>query len=346
MMRAVKKPDGTIAYKQVAELDKATESKKGQKSDKAWVKEKAREVAKARDAEFHETKRKEQRKNANTYGASEIYTRRSDRQGQVHVEVSQYLADLRLEDEQARHAQKDTKQPGQYRLIKEALDAEESKYQQKVLKAREVSYSRTRKRMGVRGGGKQGDSTDEEDNAELSDEQFRKLCQARNDSANKELAMSGAKLLKPVKAEAVPGKKAQSPKAAASASAPARSDRNTQKRELYNPGPSNVYVDPRSAAAQEQAAAEADHWASLKQESEISAQHREQGTVEGRPSSGRNSRNNRKQGKGKGGAKGGNSAKGGGNKGSGKGNSKGSNRSGKGRGRGSRPNHSEKSTDK
>ena len=68
MMRAVKKPDGTIAYKQVAELDKATgslqsgdaahrvfwcsvsigalvaESKKGQKSDKAWVKEKAREV--------------------------------------------------------------------------------------------------------------------------------------------------------------------------------------------------------------------------------------------------------------------------------------------------------------
>ena len=42
--------------------------------------------------------------------------------------------------------------------------------------------------------------------------------------------MSGAKLLKPVKAEAVPGKKAQSPKAAASASAPARSDRNTQKR--------------------------------------------------------------------------------------------------------------------
>jgi len=119
-------------------------------------------------------------------------------------------------------------------------------------------------------------------------------------------------------------------------------------QELYNPGPSNAYVDPRSAAAQEQAASEAGHWASLKQESEISAQHREQGTVEGRPSSGRNSRNNRKrEGKGKGGAKGGNSAKGGGNKGSsGKGNSKGSNSKGKGRGRGSRPNHSEKSTDK
>jgi len=322
MMRAVKKPDGTLVYKPVAELDKAAEIKKGPKSDKVWVKEKQREVVKARDAEFKETKRSAMQKQAKTYGASEIYTRRSDRQGQVHVEVTKYLADLRLEEEQARRAQKDTKKPQEYRLIKEALDAEEAKYQQKVLKAREVSYARTRKRMGVRGGGKQDDSSDEDDPSKLSDVDFRKLCQARNDSANKDMAMSGGKLLKPIKAEPVPNaKKSQNNKPSPRP--------NNSKKELYNPEPSKAYVDPRSVAAQDQAVAEAQHWADLKEESDLSALDREQGNT--RPASGRGGR--KRDGKPKGGGKGNNSGKGG-NKNNSSGNKTKNGSKGKGSGRG------------
>ena len=44
------------------------------------------------------------------------------------VEVSQYLADLRLEDEAARSANMHVTKPGQYQFIKESLDVEEAKH--------------------------------------------------------------------------------------------------------------------------------------------------------------------------------------------------------------------------
>lgn len=44
--------------------------------------------------------------------------------------VSQYLADLRLEEEAARSQNMHTTKPGQYQLIKECLNAEEAKHNQ------------------------------------------------------------------------------------------------------------------------------------------------------------------------------------------------------------------------
>ncbi len=48
-----------------------------------------------------------------------------------------------------------------------------------MVKARETEYARTRKRMGVRGAKDGGESSDEEDNKQLSEEDFRKLCQVQ-----------------------------------------------------------------------------------------------------------------------------------------------------------------------
>ena len=85
-------------------------------------------MANARQKEHSADRRAPQSRNAKTYGASEIYSRRSDKQSEVKVQVSKYLADLRLEEEQARTAQMHVKNPGQYQFIKEALDVEEAKY--------------------------------------------------------------------------------------------------------------------------------------------------------------------------------------------------------------------------
>eukprot|EP00656_Telonema_subtile_P050012 TRINITY_DN6369_c0_g1_i1.p1 TRINITY_DN6369_c0_g1~~TRINITY_DN6369_c0_g1_i1.p1 ORF type:complete len:351 (-),score=106.77 TRINITY_DN6369_c0_g1_i1:516-1568(-) len=301
MLRAVKKPDGSIVYKPVSEIEKAAVNASNQKpkSDQAWLKEKQAAVVQARVKESSQSQRNTQKKNAKTYGASEIYNRRSVKQDKIHVDVSQYLADLRLEEAQARRAQKDTKKPEEYRFIKEALDAEEAKYQQKVVKARETEYARTRKRMGVRGAKDGGESSDEEDNKQLSEEDFRKLCQARNESANKELADSNIKLITPVTPAAEAKKQTQKLRAQ-------QVDRDSRSsRQEYVPPATTGYVDPRSFAAQEQAAAEAHKWQSLKEESEVYAQERERGGItEPRPKGkggGSRNRNRRSDSKGKGG---------------------------------------------
>lgn len=307
MLRAVKKPDGSIVYKPVAEIEKAAANAAQQKpkSDKAWLKEKQAAVVQARVKENSQSQRNAQKKNAKTYGASEIYNRRSVRQDKIQVEVSQYLADLRLEEAQARRAQKDLKKPEEYRFIKEALDAEEAKYQQRVVKARENEYARTRRRMGVRGPKEGAESSDEEDNKQLSEQDFRKLCEARNESANKELADSNIKLIQPITPAAEAKKQNQRARAQ-----PA--DRERSSRQLYVPPASTGYVDPRSMAAQEQAVLEADMWQSLKQESELSALERDKGCEP--TNKGKGSRNNRRRndGKGKGKGKGSNNKSSGG----------------------------------
>ena len=66
------------------------------------------------------------------------------------MEASQYLQDLRLEEEQARAANMHINQKGRYQIIKESLDAEEAKFNAKTLKAREKSYERAQRKAGVR----------------------------------------------------------------------------------------------------------------------------------------------------------------------------------------------------
>eukprot|EP00658_Telonema_sp_P-2_P033427 TRINITY_DN24542_c0_g1_i1.p1 TRINITY_DN24542_c0_g1~~TRINITY_DN24542_c0_g1_i1.p1 ORF type:complete len:164 (-),score=56.93 TRINITY_DN24542_c0_g1_i1:714-1205(-) len=140
--------------------------------------------------------------------------------------------------------------------------------------------------MGVRGAkdGADGESSDEEENKQLSEEEFKQLCQARNESARKELNQRGLKVIasQPIQAKSLPAPKP-------------RVNGRANKEQV--PQQASVgYVDPYSAAAQEQAAAEASKWQNLKEESELSAQHRES-------QSKKINKPNNKSGKGKGGGR-------------------------------------------
>jgi len=56
------------------------------------------------------------------------------------VEVSQYLADLRLEEAAAKSANMHVSKPGQYKFIKESLDVEEAKYNEVGLTKRTMLF--------------------------------------------------------------------------------------------------------------------------------------------------------------------------------------------------------------
>lgn len=311
MLRAVKNQKGEIVWKSVAEIEKAAavKAQPKPKSDKDWLREKERAVVNARQKEHSADRRAQQSRNAKTYGASEFYTKRNDKQSQVQVPVSKYLADLRLEEEQARTAQMHTKNPGGYRFIKEALDVEEDKYRKQVAKARERAYEQTRRRMGVRGGKKStGDSSDEEDDQNLSEEEFRRLCQARNESAKKEVERRGGKVVAPSREECEVSTRAEQ-------SSKGNGSRIRERTEFESQA-SVGYVDPRSMQAQEQAADEFSMYQTLKEVSEQQALSRDKGDNQhGKGKGNRNNRNNRRRndGKGKGKGKGG-GGKGGGNK--------------------------------
>jgi len=335
MLRAVKSHDGKIVFKPVSQLDAKPEAKP--QDEKAWLKEKQKAVVDARVQERRAVENNKKKASAEIYGRDEIYQGRSrggggGRNSRVReVEVSQYLQDLRLEEAQARSNGLHNSKPGQYMIIKESLDAEEAKHNQAALKAREKAYQRSQRRHGVHNS--RDDKADDSDEAEhvMSEEEFKRLAQARAKAADNELARDGVKLRAPI-----PKREEEEAKARAKAKEEEdRRDRRQRDRESKAEKQqqnseakqaASGYVNGSSAEARAAAASEAALWAERKEQSEEIKLVNDK-----RPDSAKKRSGSRKgKGKGKGGGSKGGGSKGGGGRGGGRSSGSGRNASGRG----------------
>lgn len=123
------------------------------KKDLGFIKQKERELAEKRIAERRALDHAE-RKQKEKMGLLEKRPQRKN----VYVKESAELLRYREEEALARAAGMDKKQPGQFRVIAEALEVEEAKHAEKVKKARDKAYVAARKRAGIDGKVRIGDS--------------------------------------------------------------------------------------------------------------------------------------------------------------------------------------------
>eukprot|EP00873_Tetraselmis_striata_P043196 jgi/Tetstr1/463460/TSEL_008353.t1 len=183
LCRRVKDSSGKFVYRPVqadgTEAGGQTKPKNDEEEEKKWIQMKEREVQEARLRDARQQSAKQMREKEKL-GLVE----KSGRAREPTVKVPAALQRLREEHEAALKVGMQTSKPGEYILIKEALNIEEKRYHARVKDAKEKAYKRTRGKLRVAGRAGIGDSDedlDEEDTALVPKQELHDIDDYRRD---------------------------------------------------------------------------------------------------------------------------------------------------------------------
>uniref|UniRef100_A0A7S1SKM9 Uncharacterized protein n=1 Tax=Tetraselmis chuii TaxID=63592 RepID=A0A7S1SKM9_9CHLO len=181
--RRVKDSNGKFVYRPIqadgSDVALQAKPKNDEEEEKKWIQMKEREVQEARVRDARQQSAKQMREKEKL-GLVE----KSGRSREPTLKVPAPLQRLRDEHEAALKVGMSTSKPGEYLILKEALDIEEKRFQAKVKEAKEKAYKRTRGklRVGGRAGIDESDGDlDEEDIALVPKQELHDIDDYRRD---------------------------------------------------------------------------------------------------------------------------------------------------------------------